>query len=119
MGRGVVDVAGSDGGQAGQGGQLGENVVALVVGGLVTDGQLDRDVAGAEHVGERAQFLQGAGGDAPLERQRGGAGRGQGGGDQGGGDRALAAAGEDDPVAAVRVGQGGLVVDRAVLLASG
>ena len=84
--------------------QFVESVVALVVLGQVVAAQFDHDVVAAEGVAEFSEFFAGRRGAPGGER---------------GADRALAAAGQYHPVAAVVSGELLHVVDGAALLAPG
>ena len=102
--RGVMHVAGGDHADAGRGRQRRQRVIALVVGRVVANGQLDLHVVRAERLRQPGKLARGR--VRPISRQRRG-------------DRALAAAGEDYPVPVVRVSERGLVVDRQALLTAG
>ena len=100
-GRREVDVAGRHHAEVGERRQPGQQVVALVVAGIVMAGQLHHHVLVPEHLGQRRQLPPGCLRAARSER---------------GGHRPLAAPGQQHPVAAVRAGQLAGVVDRAPLL---
>ena len=102
-GRREVHVAGGHHAHVGQGRQPGQQVVALVVAGVVVTVQLDHHVLVAEHLGQPAQLPPGRARPAGGQRR---------------GHRPLAAPGQHHPVAAVRAGQRAGVVDRAPLLAA-
>ena len=102
-GRREVDVAGGHHAEVGERRQPGQQVIAFVVAGVVVAGQLHHHVLVPEHPRQRAQLPPGR-----LRAARG----------ERGGHRPLAASGQHHPVAVVRAGQRGWVVDGAPLLSA-
>ncbi len=97
---GVVDVVGRDDANADPAREAEEHVVALVVERLVMVDELDEDILAAEHADQPPQLALGAGRALGGQRRR---------------DHALAAAGQDRPLALMRARQFVQVVDRPAL----